>query len=196
MPNVHPNTTSPWVVDIRAAGLTKSTGAGRAYPLNITAPAPEHTVAGVLTISPESQVELTGRAEAVAEGVMVSADVSATATGTCARCLTDIDLDIEADFRELYAYPDSFTAETTDEDEIPRIDDELIDLEPAVHDELVLAMPTIPLCRDDCPGLCPDCGRRMDSVEPGHHHEILDPRWAGLQNLLDPEASSSALEEK
>lgn len=190
MTNGHPHSASPWVIDIRAVGLAKISGAGLAHRLDITAPAPEHIVSGVLTVDPESEVTLTGLAEAVAEGVMVSATAAATATGTCSRCLADIELGLETDFRELYAYPDSLTAATTDEDEIPRIDDEQIDLEPAVHDELVLAMPTIPVCREDCPGLCPDCGQRMDSVGDDHRHEILDPRWAGLQALLDPTASA------
>lgn len=193
MTNARPNIASPWVIDIRAVGLTRISGAGIAHPLDITAPAPEHTLSGVLAVDPKSQVTLSGLAEAVAEGVMISAEVTATATGTCARCLTDIELELDAEVRELYAYPDSFTAATTDEDEIPRIDDELIDLEPAVHDELVLAMPAIPLCREDCPGLCPDCGQPMDSVGDDHRHEILDPRWAGLHALLDPTDSDPAV---
>lgn len=192
MTHAHPDHRSPWVIDIRAVGLAKASGAGFAHPLEITGPSPDQTVAGVLGVGPETLVTVVGRAESVAEGVLVSASIDAVATGTCSRCLTEIELPISTSFRELFAYPDSYTAETTDPDEIPRIDDEKIDLEPVVHDELVLAMPTIPLCREDCPGLCPECGERLDSVGADHRHEILDPRWAGLAGRLDASGPDSA----
>jgi len=54
-----------------------------------------------------------------------------------------------------------------------------------VRDAMVLALPLSPLCRDDCPGLCPDCGVRLADAEPDHHHDAVDPRWAALQGMLD-----------
>jgi uncharacterized protein len=62
----------------------------------------------------------------------------------------------------------------------------LINLEPLVRDTVVLGLPTTPLCRPDCAGLCPDCGQRLDDVEPGHGHAQLDPRWATLAGLVQP----------
>jgi uncharacterized protein len=61
---------------------------------------------------------------------------------------------------------------------------DLIDLEPVLRDQVVLALPFQPLCTDDCPGLCPECGARL-ADEPGHKHEDrTDPRWAALGGLL------------
>ena len=57
---------------------------------------------------------------------------------------------------ELFAYPDSVTDETTGEDEVDRIVDDLIDVEPVVRDAVVLGLPVTPLCRANCAGLCPD----------------------------------------
>lgn len=188
----HPHHTSPWIIDIRAVGLAHRDGPGLAHVLDIAAPTSGSIAAGVLAIPADADVTVTGRLESVSEGVLVSGTASADAVGTCSRCLIDIVVPLEADFQELYAYPDSFTAETTDPDEIARIDDDLIDIEPLVHDELVLAMPTIPLCRPDCPGLCPECGTRMESVGPDHRHEILDPRWAALAGLADRVGSNPA----
>ena len=51
-----------------------------------------------------------------------------------------------------------------------------------LHDAVVLALPLQPLCRDDCPGLCATCGARL-ADDPEHHHDKVDPRWAGLQDL-------------
>ena len=57
-------------------------------------------------------------------------------------------------------------------------------LEPVLRDAVVLALPLSPLCRDDCPGLCPDCGARLADAGPGHRHDdAVDPRWAALQGL-------------
>jgi len=186
MTYVHLNRASPWVIDTRAAGVSHQHGPGLAHSLDIAAPPPEQTVAGVLEVPPSSTVTVHGRLESVAEGVLVTGTATAEAHGSCSRCLIDIVVPLKASFQELFAYPDSLTAQTTDPDEIPRVDDEAIDIAPLVHDELVLAMPTIPLCRPDCPGLCPECGQRLDGVGPDHRHEILDPRWAALAGLLGP----------
>ena len=55
---------------------------------------------------------------------------------------------------------------------------DLIDLEPALRDAVVLALPTNPLCREDCPGLCPECGVHWDDLPADHSHQQVDPRWA------------------
>lgn len=192
MTHAHLNHASPWVINTRAEGLTHRDGPGLASPLNIQAAPPADTVAGVLEVVPSSTVAVQGRLESVAEGVLVSGAVTAEANGACSRCLRDITVPLEASLRELYAYPDSLTAQTSDPDDIPRIVDDEIDIAPLIHDELVLAMPTIPLCREDCLGLCPECGELLESVGADHRHEILDPRWAALSGLLDRTSVDSA----
>ena len=72
------------------------------------------------------------------------------------------------------------------DDEVSRLEDDLLDLEPLLRDAVVLALPFQPLCVEDCPGLCVECGDRpADDPEHGHE-EPIDPRWAGLQALQDP----------
>lgn len=190
-----PDHASPWVINIRAAGLSHRDGPGLASSLQISAPPPADTVAGVLEVSAAAVATVRGRLESVSEGVLVSGTVTAEATGTCARCLRDITVPLEAPLRELYAYPDSLTAETSDPDDIPRIVEDEIDIAALVHDELVLAMPSIPLCQEDCLGLCSECGERLDSVGSSHRHEILDPRWAALSELLAHAEFNSAGED-
>lgn len=187
MTNTHLRATSPWVIDTRAIGLTKHDGPGFAHRLDLTGPAPEQTVSGVLEIPAGTPITVTGLMESVAEGVLVSGTASAVATGSCSRCLRDIDVTVDASFREMFAYPESTTAATTDPDEVPRLVDDAVDLAPLIHDELVLAMPTIPVCTPDCPGLCSVCGQRLDSVGPDHRHETIDPRWAALAGFASSE---------
>ncbi len=83
----------------------------------------------------------------------------------------------------MFAYENSTTDETTEEDEMGRVRDDLIDLEPAVRDAVVLALPQNPVCRDDCPGMCPECGVPWDELPAGHGHEQVDSRWAELSKL-------------
>jgi uncharacterized protein len=66
---------------------------------------------------------------------------------------------------------------------VGRLQGDLIDLEPALRDEVVLILPTNPLCREDCPGLCPECGVRWDELPDDHSHEQVDPRWAALSDM-------------
>jgi len=50
----------------------------------------------------------------------------------------------------------------------------------------VLALPMSPLCREDCPGLCAECGARLADTGPDHRHDAaVDPRWAALQQLSE-----------
>jgi uncharacterized protein len=132
-----------------------------------------------------AELALTLRLESVTEGVLVSARVTAELTGECGRCLAEISQPLDVTFQELYAYQNSTTDETADEDEVGRMQGDLIDLEPALRDAVVLALPTNPLCRPDCRGLCPECGTPWDELPANHSHQQLDPRWAALKKLTD-----------
>jgi uncharacterized protein len=162
----------------------------RAYSRTVTVP---ESGFGIETISVAAgqPVELDIRLEAVTEGVYVSGTAHAHLTGECARCLDPISDEVTVEIAELYAYPDSATDETTEEDELPRVigsrGDEHVDLEQTVRDALVGDLPLAPLCRPDCPGLCAECGEKWADLPPGHGHETLDPRWAALRERLPAE---------
>ena len=59
-----------------------------------------------------------------------------------------------------------------------------IELDPVLHDELALTEPMHPLCRPDCPGLCPECGERLEAGHRAHAEAETDPRLAPLARLL------------
>jgi len=132
-----------------------------------------------------ADLALTLRLESVSEGVLVSGRVRAPLQGECGRCLREIDEPLDVTFQELYAYEHSTTDETADEDEVGRMQGDLIDLELAVRDAVVLALPANPLCRPDCPGLCVECGTPWDELPADHSHQQVDPRWAALKKLTD-----------
>jgi DUF177 domain-containing protein len=176
---------SPWVIDTRElgrrAGLSREVR--RSVPVEVALGVP-----GVIAIDAGAAVELDLLLESVVEGVLVSGTASATAHGACSRCLDPVTEEVEVDITELFAYPGSVTEETTDEDEIPRLVDDRIDLEPTVRDAVVLALPLAPLCEEDCAGLCTECGVKWADLEPGHGHEKIDPRWAALVDRFDENA--------
>ncbi len=125
------------------------------------------------------------------EGVLVTGSAYAVLDGECVRCLGSISEDLEVDFQELFVYDDNRDRGTpAEEDEISMLEKDLLDLEPLLRDAVVLALPFQPLCEDDCPGLCVECGARL-AEDPDHSHEApIDPRWAGLTALTqDPELS-------
>lgn len=180
-----PSHKSPWVIDTRDVG--RRAGSMRAYERTIPAPDEAHGVLGlpgVISAEPGSDVELDVRVESVVEGVLVTGTVSMEVTGECSRCLDPIAQDVTVDITELYAYPDSATDTSTEADEVSRVVDDLIDLELIARNELLLALPQAPLCDEDCPGLCPECGGRRADLGPDHRHETMDPRWAALSRKL------------
>lgn len=154
-----------------------------------TVPAPADLGIEVLAVPEGSPVVLDLRLEAVVEGVLVTGEVSAGLAGECVRCLEPITDETSVDLCELFVYDDEeLPADGDEDDETSRLEGDLLDLEPVLRDAVVLALPFQPLCRENCPGLCAECGARLaDDPDHGHAEEI-DPRWAALQGLArDPQ---------
>ena len=151
-----------------------------------TVPAPADLGIEVLGVAEGSPVELDLRLEAVMEGVLLTGTATAALVGECARCLEPISDEVEVRFQELFVYDDR-GVDPDEELEVSTLQDDLVDLEPLLRDAVVLALPFQPLCQDDCPGLCPECGARLKD-DPDHAHEAaIDPRWAGLTRLQQDE---------
>ena len=152
--------------------------------LTRSVPAPAHLGVDVLGVPAGTPLELDLRLESVVEGVLVSGTVTTTLSGECVRCLDPVTGPLVVDLQELYARPGQERDADDDTDPLPELDGDLADLEPALRDAVVLALPLRPLCREDCPGLCAQCGARL-ADEPGHGHDTADPRWAALGDLRD-----------
>ncbi len=168
---------SPFVLDTRELGRRP----GSMLTVRRTASAGDDLGTDVIAVPKGSDLDLDLRMESVVEGVLVSGTVTATAAGQCVRCLDDLEREVEADVQHLYAYPGQVPPDADDVD-VDELVGDLIDIEPVVRDAVVLALPFQPVCREDCPGLCSECGVRL-ADDPGHAHEQVDPRWAALQSL-------------
>ena len=147
-------------------------------------PAPSELGIEVLHVPEGSPVDLDLRLEAVMEGVLVTGVATAALEGECVRCLDPIADDLDVTFQELFVYADQAADDDGAlDDEVRRLEGDLVDLEPLLRDAVVLALPFQPLCQEDCPGLCTECGARL-ADDPGHAHDApVDPRWAGLAAL-------------
>ncbi|WP_089098522.1 YceD family protein [Streptomyces hyaluromycini] len=179
---------NPFVFDTHELG--RRPGALQRLTRTIDAPQ-DFGIKGVIGVPEGAPVELELRLESVMEGVLVTGTARAQAEGECVRCLEPVEQELEADFQELFSYPDAddrgrVIAEPGDdaEDDEDRffIEDGLFDLEPVLRDAVVLALPMQPVCQDDCLGLCSECGVRLTD-DPDHHHDAVDIRWAALQGL-------------
>ncbi|MFC6288422.1 YceD family protein [Nocardioides sp. GCM10027113] len=167
---------------------------GSQHEVIFSAPAPADLGIEVLHVPEGAPVEIDLRLEAVMEGVLVTGSAHAGLEGECVRCLEPISDEVDVNFQELFVYddedrPGAGGGDTDDagDDETSRLEGDLLDLEPLLRDAVVLALPFQPLCEDDCPGLCTECGARL-ADDPDHAHEAaVDPRWARLQELQQDE---------
>jgi uncharacterized protein len=177
---------NPLVIDTHELG--RRPGALQRLTRTIDAPK-DFGIQGVVGVPEGAPVELELRLESVMEGVLVTGTARARAEGECVRCLEPLQLDVEADFQEMFSYPDAddrgrtaAPGDDAEDEDMIFLEDGMFDLEPVLRDAVVLALPMQPVCQEDCPGLCAECGVRL-ADDPDHHHDAVDIRWAALQGL-------------
>ncbi|HEY3881626.1 MAG TPA: YceD family protein [Trebonia sp.] len=175
----HARGSGDFVFDMRALGQRP----GEFRDVKRTAAAPDGLGSGLVLVPAGADVALDLRFQAVSEGVLVTGSAVAPLTGECARCLDPLTSSTGISFQELYRYlPDPGEDENDVEERF--LDGDLLDLEPAFRDAVVLALPLSPLCSEDCPGLCAECGAKLADAGPDHGHgEKTDPRWGLLAQL-------------
>jgi uncharacterized protein len=123
----------------------------------------------------------------MAGGVSVAGTLKAPWTGQCRRCLAP------ASGRMHISVLEHFTVGGDGSDTYPLVDDQL-DLEPMVHDAVVLELPQAPLCSPECKGLCPACGADRNRETCNCEEVPVDHRWAALGALVfgDPATEDAA----
>jgi uncharacterized protein len=117
----------------------------------------------------------------VSGGMAFRLTLAAQLSGPCMRCLGHADLEVRVAAREFHD-PDVGPGDDRRSDYVV---DERLDLSAWARDAIALELPEQILCRPDCAGLCPVCGKDLN-LEPHEHAEReLDPRWEALQSLRD-----------
>jgi DUF177 domain-containing protein len=135
---------------------------------------------GRLQKRPEDRYTLTGRLTAALE------------LG-CSRCLEPYRLPVDAEVDLTYV-PHAANAAASGDEEVELSDDDLttafyrnhvLDLAEMVREQFYLATPMRPLCRDDCRGLCPQCGTNLNVDTCQCRPQWQDPRLAGLRSFIE-----------
>ncbi|HYH99465.1 DUF177 domain-containing protein [Hyalangium sp.] len=138
----------------------------------------------------------------VSGGVLVDGKFTAQVTAPCKRCLLDVTLDLPVSFT-INLVPESLVRGEDSEDkgaedrgqgetggsfEMEDADEEVfdgktIDLDPIVREQVLLALPMNAVCREDCKGLCAQCGQNLNEKQCGCETKVTDPRLAPLMNI-------------
>lgn len=121
------------------------------------------------------ELSLDIRLESVHEGILVTVSGDTLADSECSRCLEPMQEDVEIELQELFHY------QPQEEDDFAIVQDR-VDLEQALIDAVVPNFPLKPLCSENCPGLCADCGERAD-VGTHNHEKPIDPRFGALKDF-------------
>jgi uncharacterized protein len=111
-------------------------------------------------------------------GTVLELELDVALAGPCFRCLSHAELPVSLRLREYEA-----TKPEGDEERTEYLDDDRLDLSAWARDGIALALPDQILCRDDCAGLCPVCGKDLNAEPHEHVEERIDPRWAKLSEL-------------
>ena len=128
----------------------------------------------------------------VGELIVVDGNLEVPVRLTCVRCLSDFDTILSADFKLTYTRHDSTPNRKPDPAEIELHRDEIgllpffgqhLDLKPALQEELIMALPMRPVCRDSCKGLCPRCGADLNKGPCGCRSRQGHPKFAVLKKL-------------
>lgn len=149
--------------------------------------------AGELDLS-EHEFELetaplvTGRVTRVGMDVRVRGEIKAALKADCDRCLNAVPIGIESSFDLIYVPDDPGAGQTGEHEVLDRdldiatYENEQINLDDLVLEQLELSLPTRVLCREDCKGLCPECGADLN-FEQCQCEKPIDPRWQALADL-------------
>ncbi len=130
------------------------------------------------TVAGDADVSATLRS--LSDGIVARGVATVDADLTCNRCLVVWPERMEVPFEQVFRHSPQ------DEDDEQLVENGgWIDLEPAVHDEVTVSLPLVPLCRPDCQGLCPTCGANLNDDPCDGHAEEQDSPFAILQDLFD-----------
>ncbi|HKU76478.1 MAG TPA: YceD family protein [Pyrinomonadaceae bacterium] len=140
-------------------------------------------------ISLSGPATVSGKVRLAGNEVFVNGHVETRAQVECDRCLQPVEIPVNADFALEYItgseYESSGVAELTEEEmSVAVFDGKALDVDEIVKEQILLAVPTRMLCREDCKGICPECGTDRNTGDCNCATNDTDPRWAALKKLI------------
>ncbi|MDQ1514715.1 MAG: hypothetical protein QOE80_545 [Actinomycetota bacterium] len=156
---------------MNVADLLRRPGSTREVHLEVPVPGLENPAT---TVDANEPLTIDLRLESLSAAVVASGHVQGRWRAVCSRCLAPLEADFDLALREV------FEEDPIEEETYPLRNDE-IDLEQPLRDLVVPELPLVPLCDEDCQGLCPSCGANLNEGPCGCGSESRDPRWDALR---------------
>lgn len=102
-------------------------------------------------------------------------------TTSCARCMKEITVPVSFEIDENLARDDG---EVSEDEDIILFHDTSFEIDDIVYDNFLMSIEGKYLCKEDCKGLCPTCGKDLNEGDCGCSDQIIDPRWSGLLDIM------------
>ncbi|KFI81817.1 putative metal-binding, possibly nucleic acid-binding protein [Bifidobacterium pullorum] len=183
---------SQWAVSVAQVASRP----GQSKPIDTVFPAPSGIGDDIVGVREGADVRVVGSFDSIVDGLVFTGRIEAPLTAECTRCLKPIDPDWTVNATLFFPYdaPGADDGRGNGEVEIIAGEDEaedvyplssdgaFADMESPLRDTLVEALPLQPLCKEDCLGLCPQCGVDLNE-DPDHHHDVTDIRFAALEQF-------------
>lgn len=154
--------------------------AEKEFPLEMTE---FHSNAGTFRITEKSLVQLTmsnlGVGKALVQGV-----ASVKLLMACDRCLEDVSVEMKLEFQREICSMDAQES-TIDDENQDVIEDGQLNIETLINNEILVNLPDKVLCKDDCKGICKQCGQNLNKGECGCDDFVPDPRMAVIKDIFN-----------
>lgn len=115
------------------------------------------------------------------KSLIFKADCTGKMHTSCARCMKDIEVKVNFTIDENLAADDGTIS---DEDDVILFEGNEVDIDDIVMNDFLMEVPGKYLCSEDCKGLCQSCGADLNEGDCGCNQEFIDPRWAGLAEIM------------
>lgn len=116
------------------------------------------------------------------KSLYLSAEVTGKAVTACARCLKPVEVDISFDISEILVREEE--KESVSDEDVIFYSGYSVDMDEIIIDNFIVNVPGKYLCKEDCKGLCPNCGKDLNLGECTCEKEEIDPRWAALAEIM------------
>ncbi len=113
----------------------------------------------------------------------IKGNLNVTLRSLCDRCLEDVDIEVPVEFEVDVVKPDGY--HKYDEEEQGFLKGYELDCEALIDNEMIMSLPMKVLCREDCKGLCPVCGKNLNDGECGCDTFVPDPRMAAISDIFN-----------
>lgn len=141
-------------------------------------------------------VEIAGTLSKSGKDIYLSGKIKTEFKLQCSRCLEPFQFPVDSELKAHFVPREELDKETGTEHpevelsasdiEIEYYDDERVDIKQPVHDQILLALPFVPVCGEDCKGLCPECGNNLNKGPCGCAKDgPVDPRLEVLRSLKE-----------